>query len=122
MSYRVVFAAAAAALVAAVPAAYAQPAHVGEVIVHAPAARSAGQEVKSEAVSYSDLNPSTDDGAKALLGRIRRAAKHVCSPAPSHNANVRDTNDYRSCRHGAVSVAVQDLNNPTVSRLYQASK
>ena len=53
--------------------------------------------MRSETVSYRDLNLSTIEGATALYLRIKRAANHVCD---------------ESCYQAAIADAVAKVNSP----------
>lgn len=74
--------------------------------------------VRSQVVSYRDLDISNYDGARTLLTRIDGAAKTVCRP-DADIRNLGDNTDYRDCMYDAVSRAVSDVDAPTVSDLYQ---
>ena len=68
-------------------------------------------------VSFADLNPSTDAGAKVMLRRIRNAANSICGPAPT-NPIDRMMGPYDTCIKETVSQAVSQLNSPLVTALY----
>jgi UrcA family protein len=123
MTNRLFAVAAAVALLAGVPAAYAAPpAPLSEVVVHAPvAAGHAGTEVKHEAVKYGDLDLSSSEGAKSLLTRLRGASRHVCQPAPDRK-DVKGMTDYRTCRRAAITTAVQDINNPHLTEAFKLAQ
>ena len=70
---------------------------------------------KSQAVSYSDLNLGGQAGAKVLLQRVRLAANQVCGPEP----RVDLDRTYRNCVTDTMTRAVQGINQPLVSSLYQ---
>ena len=65
-------------------------------------------EIKSEAIKVSDLDLKSMAGAETLIGRIRGAAKHVCSPRPTHKANFKDVSDYDKCMSDAIERAVSE--------------
>jgi len=70
----------------------------------------------SAKVRYADLNLASEDGARALLQRIRHAAKIVCEQqwSDSTEAALLD----RSCVADATRRAVTKLNSPLVTAFY----
>lgn len=74
-----------------------------------------GSEVVAVPVSYGDLNLSTYEGADAMLGRIRVAARTICG-AESANPMDRAT-IYRPCVEEIVWRAVGEFGNPLVAEL-----
>jgi len=54
---------------------------------------------RSVEVSFTDLDLTTDAGAKALESRIKVAARSVCTPAPTKN--LADKIDHMSCIRNA---------------------
>jgi UrcA family protein len=78
-------------------------------------------EEHSIAVSHADLDLGTDDGASAMLWRIRSAARTVCGGPPnSANANVRRL--YSACRREAIEHAVGALDAPLVTALHRRER
>jgi UrcA family protein len=79
----------------------------------------AGQPAVAETVSikvqYSDLNLSSDAGARTMLRRIRHAAKEACGPDTT-DPWVYDY-EYIPCVNAAVADGVARLGNPTVAAL-----
>ena len=71
-------------------------------------------EVKSEFISYADLDLSGPAGAHTLLMRIRGAAEQVCSPEPFIR-DFRDSEDYRDCKGEAMARAVDQVGAPLVT-------
>jgi len=73
---------------------------------------------RGERVTYTDLNLSTQDGARVLLARIHRAAEHVCftenGPQPLDLHIAR-----RQCVTEAVGRAVAHLDSPMVTAMYE---
>lgn len=70
-------------------------------------------------VSYADLDLSRPAGAETLLTRIQRAARTVCGGHP----DIRDltmSERYNACRLAAVENAIRSINNPLLTRLYEA--
>ena len=74
----------------------------------------------SRTVRYSDLDLSTEAGAKALLTRIRRAANLVCN-GNDWRAPMTRSYGFRSCVQAAQSKAVADVGSPMVTALYNGS-
>jgi UrcA family protein len=69
----------------------------------------------STVVRFGDLDLSNPEGAKAVLTRIRHAAKQVCEPAPE---TPLDYPYWRSCVAKATGGAVSRLNSPMVTAAY----
>ena len=78
------------------------------------------KEIKSQTVSYSDLDLSTDSGAQTALKRIKSASRNVCSPHSHGKRTLRSTTDYNECVQQATADAVQNLNAPKVSYAYKS--
>lgn len=81
-------------------------------------ARSPDVEVKSQLISYADLDLSGPAGAHTLLMRIRGAAEQVCSPE-AFIRDFRDSEDYRDCKDEAMSRAVDQVDSPLVAGWYR---
>lgn len=72
----------------------------------------------SEAVSYADLNLTTNDGARTLLRRIDLAAKRVCGPEPSNSPlQPRLVTFYRECVADSVDATVARIDSPLLSAM-----
>ena len=70
-------------------------------------------------VRYSDLDLSTEAGAKSLYNRISMAARQVC---PSDDS--RELSRFaiaRACQHAAVERAVRAVNSPHLAAAYAAA-
>ena len=82
-----------------------------------PAAADPGAETLRlvERVSYADLDLSREADAKRLLGRLRRAAADVCERGDVSLARLAQA---RSCREGALAIAIAELQAPLVARAY----
>jgi UrcA family protein len=84
----------------------------------ASAVSAADQGTVSATVRYSDLNLSTQDGAKAMLQRIVQAARQVCEP----DADIADLPGEGEWRSFCVSTRVRDtvssLDAPMVTAAY----
>ncbi len=76
-------------------------------------------EVKSEVVSYADLDLSAPAGTSTLLRRIRGAVRNVCSPEPIA-VELRDGADYSACRQEAMDRALDQVDLPQVTDGYRA--
>jgi UrcA family protein len=103
------------------PAAFAQPL-AREIVVDSPMPLQPGHELRHATVKFSDLDINTEAGARTLVGRIRGAARRVCAPEPHSSASLRDRQNFRDCRAGAMSTTVAQLNNPHVQQAYDALK
>ena len=78
----------------------------------------------SQSVRVSDLDASSEAGARALLHRIRVTAARVCSRAAgrvSTDSLLWTSRSYRDCVHGATSRAVATVDKPMVTALYNGS-
>jgi UrcA family protein len=78
------------------------------------------ESVRTITVSYGDLNLSSDQGSKALYGRIVSAARAVCG---ADEVNVRDLHALaleQACETRAIARAVHQVNVPTLAALYSA--
>lgn len=67
-------------------------------------------------VSYSDLDASTDLGAKMLYARLRSAARNVC--AAYEGDSLHSKNLWNNCQSSALTNAVADLELNKVSELH----
>jgi UrcA family protein len=81
---------------------------------------------KDVEVSYSDLNLSTDAGARQLLVRINAAAASACggSPAFYSTYSVAPTLAYKqfdTCRSNAVNAAVSSIKAPLVHQIFASN-
>ena len=77
---------------------------------------SADQQLRSETVKFQDLDVNTQEGVKALYGRIHVAAWHVClttSSDPLYQIGARD------CAKQAEAKAVQTVNLPQLTAFYR---
>lgn len=79
---------------------------------------SAEPSVKSQTVSYADLDLSKPAGVQTLYQRIKAAARNVCGPvdqytyASSHRA-------FRKCCETAIADAVAQVDRPTLTALHK---
>jgi UrcA family protein len=67
-------------------------------------------------VFVGDLNVHSEQGAKTALRRIRSAANQFCGPS---DASLRTYRDSRSCVGQMTGKAVDKLDSPSVTALYQ---
>jgi UrcA family protein len=96
-------------------AAAAQP--VGGVVVRGVAPPDV--EVKTQTVSYRDIDANSPDGARILFHRIRTAAEKVCAPAPPNIDKLPEYKDYQNyalCQLDSINLAVNDVNSPALTR------
>jgi UrcA family protein len=70
----------------------------------------------SVAVNYADLKTDAAAGAKALLGRLKMAAREVCGTPPGLTELQRMA-AYRACVQATVDSAVATIDNPVVTAL-----
>ncbi len=104
-------------------AASAQPAYSedNDVVVTAPYAPP-GAEIRSTTVAFEDLDLSTHAGAYTLLNRIKGAARQVCSPEATFPGDLDDNADYQSCMRGAITRAVQDVDEPALQDVFYQTR
>jgi UrcA family protein len=69
---------------------------------------------KSRTVQFADLDLSKPEGAATLFGRIKGAAKAVCS-AHSKGKTPADMQRYAACIEFAVSTAVARVDEPVLT-------
>lgn len=67
-------------------------------------------------VPYSDIDPSSAAGARALLRRIETAADAVCGGA-ANPATPREVAAFQDCRSAAISGAVARAHSPALAAL-----
>jgi len=93
-------------------------ASLGLLVSPAPASAEPAYQQVSVEVTYSDLNPSTLAGAKALLGRIQRAAHQACGGSKGF-AHLALQMHRTACKREAVVRAAASLDEPMVSALLE---
>jgi UrcA family protein len=74
------------------------------------------QEGLKETVAYGDLNLDSEQGAKVLYSRLRRAAQHVCAPLEGRDLTQRQL--WESCYDNALASAVVRVNKTMVTALH----
>jgi UrcA family protein len=72
-------------------------------------------DIKQIDVTYGDLDLTTRDGARKMLGRLSSAARRACGN-PGKEIDVIRT--WRACTEIALRKAVVDVNAPMVTALY----
>jgi len=82
---------------------------------------------KSITVSYSDLDLTSDSGARAMLARLKSAAVKACGGPAVFNSVYDVAPDYvrtvyAKCQNDAMAGAVASLHAPLVSTLYAQSQ
>lgn len=73
-------------------------------------------DVRSEKVSYADLNLTTPAGAAALYGRIEGAARRVCGPDNILGRHF----EWKACFKSAIAGAVNKVNSPMVTAVHES--
>jgi UrcA family protein len=79
---------------------------------------SAEQRVKTQAVSFADLDLSKPAGAQTLYKRIKAAARQVCGPADQYTFVV-SSKTFRACYDKAVADAVAQVDRPSLTALHR---
>jgi UrcA family protein len=69
-------------------------------------------------VKYGDLNVSSTAGATTLYNRIRVAAQGVCHPFNNRDFALQKL--FAACVHKAMSNAVNEVDQPVLSAIYNA--
>jgi UrcA family protein len=81
-----------------------------------PAGAADATDARSITVKFGDLNVSSPDGAAALYGRIRSAAKTVCLPAQSSSDPFKS--EFSTCVRKAIADAVSKVNRMELYTVY----
>jgi UrcA family protein len=76
---------------------------------------SAGEDVATKTVKFSDLDLGTPDGAKTLYHRIRVAAQEVCDKSAGNDPILRYGEP--GCIDKAIDSAVKKVNAPYLTAL-----
>ncbi len=88
----------------------------------APAAMAEPDTVRpvSASVSYADLDLSTESGARAMLERVKVAARDMCGVKPIHSPlTPRAPGQFHDCVADAVDSAVTSLGSSLVLALHK---
>jgi UrcA family protein len=80
-------------------------------------AAAADVQVKTQRVSYADLDLSKAAGAQTLYKRIKAAARHVCGPVDQYTF-VTPPSTFRACFQQAVADAVAQVDRPSLTALH----
>jgi UrcA family protein len=75
------------------------------------------QDVRLAVVHYGDLNLDTAKGAETLYRRMNGAAHRVCSDGGMPSYSIVN-HDYQLCRQTAIEQAVEKIDRPKVTVLY----
>ena len=73
-------------------------------------------DVRTQKVSYADLNLSPPAGATALYGRIERAARNVCGPDNILGRHF----EWKGCFNSAIAAAVTKVNSPMLTAILES--
>ena len=76
-------------------------------------------EPATKSVNYSDLNLRSDKGAEVFYGRVKSAARVVCTQYD--NKELALTDKWQTCYNHAIASAVEKVNEAKVTALYDAS-
>lgn len=79
---------------------------------------SAESGVKSQTVSFADLDLSKPAGAQTLYKRIQKAARHVCGPIDKY-MYVTPRKAFRECYQEAIAAAVAQVDRPSLTALHR---
>ncbi len=79
---------------------------------------SAEPRVKSQTVSYADLDLSKAAGAQTLYKRIKAAARQVCGPADRYTY-LTPNKAFSKCFEAAVADAVARVDRPSLTALHK---
>jgi UrcA family protein len=79
---------------------------------------SAESNVKSQTVSFADLDLSKPAGAQTLYKRIQKAARHVCGPTDKYTY-ITPRKAFRECYEAAVADAVAQVDRPSLTALHR---
>jgi UrcA family protein len=75
--------------------------------------------VVTERIDYSDLDLTKATDGRAMLGRIRAAARAACAQEPA-TIMPRSSGEAYHCRMITVARAVEALGSPSVTAVYHA--
>jgi len=71
-------------------------------------------------VHFSDLNPTSIEGATTLYRRLQSAAEDVCTQG--HTRDLATVSLVKACVSGAISAAVADINQPSLTTYFRAKQ
>ena len=75
--------------------------------------------LRQQAVRYNVADLKTREGADAMYSRLRRAAEIVCGGLEAEQF-VKIGRDYRACRAETLANAVQEVNRPLLTQVYDS--
>ena len=71
-------------------------------------------------VHFSDLNPTSIEGATTLYRRLQSAAEKVCTQGETRD--LATVFRVKACVSGAISAAVADINQPSLTAYFRAKQ
>jgi UrcA family protein len=71
-------------------------------------------------VHFSDLNPTSIEGATTLYRRLQSAAERVCTQGDTRDLATAFL--FKPCVSGAISAAVADINQPSLTAYFLAKQ
>lgn len=89
----------------------------GATVVGVAHADAPPQVTETAQVTYSDLDLSTEQGARALLKRIDIAAKAACGEETHSPLLPRESANIRACVNDAVDTTIAKLDSPMIAAL-----
>ncbi len=72
-------------------------------------------------VSYAEFDLNREQGAKALVGRIKQEARAFCGPQPSP-LSLGEYQRYGACVQESATAAVKRVDAPMVTAVYRGDK
>jgi UrcA family protein len=72
-------------------------------------------------ITYADLNLSSQEGAREMMGRIEGAARIICGESSSNN-DLAERSREHACVNQTMSGAVRSLDAPTVTALSESRR
>jgi UrcA family protein len=73
-------------------------------------------------VTYQDLDLSSAEDAAILIARLHSATQRACELRQLSHQGPTARRAVRACRDDALQVAIQRINEPEVTRLYQEAR
>ena len=93
---------------------------LAQILTMQPAQAQSGSVESSIAVSYSDLDLNSEEGANVMLGRLRQAARRVCDSG--FDRDLTRGRAERECMRNAMRDAVAAANTVAIERQYAQSQ
>ena len=70
-------------------------------------------------VSYEDLNIGSEEGARVLYSRLKRASAKACNvESLSEHGSIERVRDARLCYHEVLSNAVENIESDALTRIH----